>query len=190
MIDFRLPGDEAIFRALNGLKVPWVDAVMVFATSKAFGLAAAFLVGLWVIGSLRRHALRPAFEAGLAVLITDRVGHAIIKPLIGRFRPCYALPKGTFRQLADAGNQGSLPSLHSANAFAVAMAVTLCWPMAGRVLFPFAALIAISRVFVGVHWPSDVALGALFGCAVAFVIHVIVGRLLELRKPRASPAGQ
>ena len=190
MIDFRLPGDEAIFRALNGLKVPWVDAVMVFATSKEFGLTAALLVGVWVIGSLRRHALRPAFEAGLAVLITDRVGHTIIKPWIGRFRPCYALPEGTFRQLADAGNQGSLPSLHSSNAFAVAMAVTLCWPMAGRVLFPFAALIAVSRVFVGVHWPSDVAAGALFGCAVAFIIHVIVGRLLKLRKPRAAPAGQ
>lgn len=183
MRDFRLPGDETVFHALNGLKLPWLDAVMVFATSREFGLATALFAGLWVLGSLRKAAIRAAAQAGLAVLITDRVGHAVIKPLIGRIRPCYALPKGTFRQLAEAGNAGSLPSLHAANAFAVAMAVTLVWPYSARVMFPLAALIAVSRVFVGVHWPSDVAAGALFGCAVSALIHFTVTVLLKHRQP-------
>jgi undecaprenyl-diphosphatase len=184
--DFRLPGDEAIFHALNGLKLPWLDALMVFVTSREFGVLCGIGVVAWVAGSLRRHALRPLLQAGLALLLTDRVGHVLLKPWLGRSRPCYSLPKGAFRQLADAGNLGSLPSLHAANAFAVAVAVTLVWPMAGRVLFPVAALIAVSRVFVGVHWPSDVLFGALFGSGVALLIHLAVGRILRARKSVAA----
>jgi undecaprenyl-diphosphatase len=186
--DLRLPGDEAIYHALNGLKAPWLDALMVLVTGREFGVACGLLLLLWVVGSLRRHALRPVLQASLALLISDRVGHALLKPWFGRLRPCFALPKGTFRQLVEVGNSGSLPSLHAANSFAVAVAVTLVWPLAGRVVLPIATLIAISRVFVGVHWPSDVVLGALFGSAVALAIHLVAGRIVRARSARPAAA--
>jgi len=184
--DLRFPGDEAVYHALNGLRWPWLDAVMVFASSREFGYTAALLLTVWLFGSLRRRALRPVLQAAVALTIADRVGHELLKPLIGRIRPCYCLPAGSFRKLVDVGNFGSLPSLHSANAFAVAMAVTLCWPYAGRFVFPLAALIAISRVFVGVHWPSDVVAGALFGCLVAVLVHLAVAGVKRVRTPRPA----
>jgi undecaprenyl-diphosphatase len=66
-----------------------------------------------------------------------------------------------------------MPSLHAANAFAVATLITALVPRAGRVTYPVAALIALSRVGVGVHWPSDVAVGSLFGLTVGATIAVV-----------------
>lgn len=185
MIDFRLPGDEAVYTALNQLKVPTLDALMVFVSTREFGAVAAIFVVVWVVGSLRNRAVRPLVQAAIAFGLTDRLGHVFAKPWFGRIRPCYALAKGTYRQLVEVGNAGSMPSLHAANAFAVAMAVTLVWPAAGKLLLPVAALIAISRVFVGVHWPSDVLAGALFGSLVALVVH-LVGRVIHARIVRSD----
>jgi undecaprenyl-diphosphatase len=180
VIDYRLPGDDVIFQALNGLKNPTVDAVMVFVTGREFGIIAQAMVALWVITGLRRHAVRPVLQAALAYGITDFVGARVLKPWFDRERPCFVLPKGTFRQLVDIGHSGSMPSLHAANSFAVAMAITLVWPAAGRVVFPVAVLVALSRIFVGVHWPSDVLAGALYGALVAVLIHLI-GRKIRVR---------
>lgn len=73
----------------------------------------------------------------------------------------------------------SFPSGHAAMAAAGALAGTQMIPAAGFALWPLAGLIVLSRVYLGVHWPSDVIAGAVIGFVVAWF--VLGGRRINRR---------
>ncbi|MBE2253456.1 MAG: phosphatase PAP2 family protein [Myxococcus sp.] len=170
LVDFRWGWDEAIFRAVNAEGSSWLDAVWVAASSRLFGVATLVAFAAWLLARLKRGALVPLAQLAGAAALTDAFGARVLKPAIGRMRPSFALPDHLVRVLLPAADVGSMPSLHSANAFAVATAVTLTVPRAGWVAFPVALLIGASRVGVGVHWPSDVLAGAVYGAVVGAAI--------------------
>ncbi|MBL9039073.1 MAG: phosphatase PAP2 family protein [Archangium sp.] len=185
--DWRLPLDEPIFHAINGYENAWLEAVYVSASSRTFGISMLVLVSLWALFAQGRRAWSTLVQLGLTVVSVDQLGHAIVKPFVGRMRPSFALDVDAVRVLAPAANVGSMPSLHAANAFAVATVMTLVMPRVAWPLYFIAALIAVSRVGVGVHWPSDIAAGALFGSAVGAGI-VFAWRALFPHTPAADPA--
>jgi undecaprenyl-diphosphatase len=113
------------------------------------------------------------------------MGARVLKPGFARLRPSFALSDAV-RVLSPAADVGSMPSLHAANAFAVAVVVTMAWPRAGLVALPVAGLIAVSRVGVGVHWPSDVLAGALYGALVGVLV-VLSARRAVARRRAAAP---
>jgi membrane-associated phospholipid phosphatase len=75
-----------------------------------------------------------------------------------------------------------MPSGHAATSFAGAVVLTYLLPRAAPFLFLLAAAIAFSRVYVGVHYPSDVVAGAALGAAVALAALVLV----RLRRPTSA----
>jgi undecaprenyl-diphosphatase len=87
--------------------------------------------------------------------------------LIGRRRPCANRRQ---RTLISCPESPSLPSEHAAAAFAAALTLTRVAPRLRPVLWPAAAAVALSRVRVGVHHPSDVVVGALLGGLVSRAI--------------------
>lgn len=179
LVDIRWGWDEALFSAINGVRWDWLDALFVAASSREYGLLGLSLLLGWLVVAYQRRAVVPLLVVAVTVGLTDALGARLIKPWVGRLRPSHALAADLVRVLSPASNSGSMPSLHAANAFAVATAVTLFLPRAGWVAFPLATLIALSRVGVGVHWPSDVMVGAAYGS--------IVGGALVWLARRADP---
>jgi undecaprenyl-diphosphatase len=164
--------DLALFRAINGAHAAAVDPIMMGATWLGMGAgvwyALAFLAMVWP-----RHRAA-ATRAMLALAITLGVNDQIVKPWVARIRPFERLVTDA-RVIQDPPpTTPSFPSGHSAAALVGAVSLARAWPQAWWALAALAALIAYSRIYVGVHFPTDVVAGLLLGAAVAWL--VLAGR--------------
>jgi undecaprenyl-diphosphatase len=117
-------------------------------------------IGLVVV---KRISLRGFLQLALAVLLASVLADRVLKPLVHRERPFERI--SDLRVVGGRPHDASFPSGHSANAFASALVLARLAPAAAPVWWTLAALIAFSRVYLGVHHPLDVIAGALLGLA-------------------------
>jgi undecaprenyl-diphosphatase len=187
LTDFRLPLDVSLFRWLNDLSSATLDWLAIWLSRPVFDWTCA-VVGFLVLGfKLRRRALGFVICALAAAGVTDLLGARVVKPWIHRMRPFDALPPGTVHQLFAVSHRGSMPSLHAANAFALACVLTWASRPLGAVAYVLAVLIALSRVVGGVHWPSDIIVGAGLGTTVGLAAIWTARRLTAARAGDRTP---
>jgi undecaprenyl-diphosphatase len=117
------------------------------------------------------------FVLVVAVAISDHMNSSIVKYLLERPRPCHVLTN--VHLLVGCGSGYSFPSSHAVNNFCGAIVLAFFFQKAARWLFLFAATVAFSRVYVGVHYPSDVLAGAVIGLACGLTA---IGLFLLLEK--------
>ncbi len=187
LTDFHSAIDLRVLRWFNRDGGPWLDALMRLVSARAFGVAfgIALVTLIWV--ALRRGAFRAVLALGIAILVSDLVGSQWLRPVFGRMRPCYALPPGEVRWIAPAANGPSLPSLHASNMFALALVVTLARPRLAPLAYLVAVLVSVSRLYVGVHWPTDVLAGVVWG-TLAGTVGWTVARVMTDRERGRQPS--
>lgn len=97
----------------------------------------------------------------LLIIVTDQTGYRLLKETIERVRPCNALSD----VLTPIGCSGgfSFPSNHALNNFAAAVFLLRLFPNYKWVFLIVATLVSMSRIYLGVHYPSDVVGGAIIG---------------------------
>jgi undecaprenyl-diphosphatase len=189
MINQLVAIDTALFVFLNTkLTHPVLDSVMPFVTHQEHWYPV--LVGLWlalIIWGGRRGRMA-AVALIVAVALTDQISCSVIKPLVGRVRPCNALTPAQCRLLVGRSSAMSFPSAHAANSFAMAMVASWRFRRFAPVFYVFAVAVAYSRVYVGVHYPLDVlagaVLGALLGRLAIWLVVAAVGRWDRWREIR------
>lgn len=122
---------------------------------------------LWIILAVILLLIRGQRKYGASVacgLILDLVScNIILKPLIGRIRP-FAV-NGLVELLIAAPTDASFPSGHTAASFAAVFALKTAGSPLWKPALAVALVIAFSRLYLYVHWPSDVLGGALLGAA-------------------------
>lgn len=175
--------DLALFKLLNGVPHPeWLNAVFWCVTSLGLGHVQAILLLLGAFVARNRLYSEKALWPGLwSLLLSGTIVVQSLKRLVERARPPGPKPPDEMIYAY------SFPSGHSATSFALAYVLWRAtrgtrhanW---GRAAWVFAALIGYSRIYRGVHYPGDVAAGAIIGIASAWV----VCRFFERRYQSAS----
>jgi len=123
----------------------------------------SIVIFLWL---KRMRGLALVLATALAVSISDFLG-ATLKELIARDRPCHVLSH--IKDIANCSNSFSFPSNHAVNSFTFATIVTLAYKNLTFLLYISALLVGYSRVYLGVHYPTDVLSGALLGILIGFL---------------------
>lgn len=106
----------------------------------------------------------------LMIVVTDQTGYRLLKESIERLRPCVALTDA-ITPLGCAGSY-SFPSNHALNNFAAAVFLMRLYPNYKWIFLVVATLISISRIYLGVHYPSDVLGGAILGAAFGYLFSI------------------
>ncbi|MES2558224.1 MAG: phosphatase PAP2 family protein [Bacteroidota bacterium] len=119
--------------------------------------------------------------ATMLILVSDQVSANLIKNTVQRLRPCNEPSlAGMVRTLAGCGKGYSFISAHATNHFAIAVFFSILFSNRFKwiwfVAVPWAALIAFSQVYVGVHYPLDVLCGALLGSLLGYLAGFIINK--------------
>ena len=168
-MEYLLKIDVALFYFINvGLQNPFFDWFMPFITERNhwFPVWAVVIIGLvWKGGRKGRTAIVLIIPL---IFMSDQLSAHVLKPLIGRARPCVTLPD--IHLLVGMKTSLSFPSAHATNFFALATFFNYFYPKYRWWYFSAASLVALSRVSIGVHYPLDIIGGAILGALCAWTV--------------------
>jgi len=161
--------DVYLFNIINGLvgKWPILDFLAIF-FAVYFGYILIFLLLLFLIKDYKRY-WRMVVESFLAALLVRFTIVELFYLIYFRARPFI---HNQVKQLISYDfSQTSLPSGHASFYFALSTIIYGYNKKLGCLFFISSLLISISRVFVGVHWPSDIICGAIIGILMGIVLN-------------------
>jgi undecaprenyl-diphosphatase len=168
MLESLIQIDQAVFTFINStLANPVTNSLMPIITND-WGLRILYGLGMVVLlikGDTRLRWL--VLFSAVCLVLSDPISAGYLKPLIARPRPCHGLMNVNL--LVHCGGGHSFPSAHTSNAFGQAVLFSFHYGKVGWSLYPLASLIALSRIFVGVHYPGDIAAGAILGCLIGTI---------------------
>lgn len=178
--------DVNIFHMLNRANSPFTDEAMWWISQKHVWIP-LYVFLAWLL--FRQYGWKGMLvvmgATGLCVLLTDQISVLLFKEVFQRYRPCHNQEFGRLVHTVNdyCGGQYGFVSSHAANVFGIAF-------LAGRLLntrfkgaliglLLWATLVAYSRIYLGVHYPSDVAGGAILGVFIGWLIFKILIRFKD-----------
>lgn len=171
MIEFLKDLDIKLLLEINKHNTPFLDSVMWFASGKLSWMPFYALLLILIIYKYKKQSWWIILLILPLITASDQLAASVIRPLVMRFRPSHEPGLENLLHYVNnyrGGNYGFV-SAHTLNVFSLATYVTIVvkdkikW--LPYLLFPWAALVAYSRIYLGVHYPTDVVVPALLGMA-------------------------
>ncbi|GHA59164.1 phosphatase PAP2 family protein [Pontibacter akesuensis] len=166
--------DREAFLYLNDMHSPFWDTVMIFMSEKLVWIPFYLALIGYLVWRYRRQSIPMLLLVVIAIGLSDFIASGIMKPYFMRLRPCHDASLSEFINIVEGcGGRFGFISSHAANTFALAVFFNLI--LSDRyfifkvILIVWAVVVTYSRIYLGVHFPGDVLLGALLGSCMAYI---------------------
>jgi undecaprenyl-diphosphatase len=165
--------DKKLFIYLNGLHIDWLDPIMLQITKTQFWIPLYLFLIYLIFKNFSTRGWLILTGAALAILLSDQITSSLMKPYFERLRPSQEPSLQDVIHLINdyKGGLYGFASSHAANTFGTALFV---WLLFGKkykgmiFIFLWAALMTYTRIYLGVHYPGDIIVGALVGLLSGF----------------------
>ena len=180
MIEYLLPTDQSIFLFFNGLHSSWADVFFYWVSNRFVWIPFYAILAFFLIKKWRKKSIPIFIALILCIFLTDQSCN-LIKHSVQRPRPSHdpvlseqvhlvAKPDGTLYK----GGPYGFPSSHAANSMALALWVILYLGEKRKwliiIMLCWVLLLSYSRIYLGVHYPSDLMVGWILGACWALVL--------------------
>lgn len=162
----------------NNIKCSFLDIIMPIITS--LGNGGIVWIGVVIFMLCSKKYKKYGFILAVTLICGWTLGDLIIKPTVERIRPCNV--NESIQMLIARPLTYSFPSGHSLNSFSSATIIFKAKRSWGIAAFMLASLIAFSRMYLYVHYPSDVLFGIIIGICTALIIYRFMNAKLNNKK--------
>ncbi|MBX2840241.1 MAG: phosphatase PAP2 family protein [Flammeovirgaceae bacterium] len=182
MIEYLDKLDKQLFLFLNSLHNSFTDSFFGFITDQETWYPLYALVLIFIFQKYKWQGLFLLAAILITIGLTDQFSSGFCKPFFARLRPCHDLEISTMVHLTfrGCGGQFGFISGHSSNSFAIATIFFLLLRKEVkyiRFMYLWAAVVAYSRIVVGVHYPGDIFFGAIAGSLIGWMVFQVFNRI-------------
>lgn len=181
--------DQDITLLINSWSTPWTDGFWMMMSDKTFWIPAYIICIFFLFKRLGwKRALIVLASVGVAFALCDQFSN-LVKHSVSRLRPSYSyrMLKDGLNVLEKRGGFYGFFSAHAANAFATAMCLIIGFRNDNSHTYNafckwaliWAALVSVSRIFVGKHYLGDILTGALVGITVGYFVGMATRYLVQ-----------
>lgn len=180
MLDVLKGVDQQLFLFINHLPHPEILVFLAKLISGSQSLGLIWFVIAFLLIYFERHHPKLLLQLTIALIGASYTAQGFIKQLVLRLRPELVLPSAVV--YTNTSDYLSFPSSHAATAFAAATVLSTIYPRGKIGLFSLAALVAFSRVYLGVHYSLDIIGGGLIGLGIGLIVVKLTRTTLVKKK--------
>ncbi len=173
--NFSFPWEMDFLLSIQNMHSAPLDVIMKIFTY--LGEAGILWIAISLVLAIVPKTRKCGFTMMFAMAVTFILGNLVFKNLIARGRPCWI--NESVEMLIKRPHDFSFPSGHTMNGITASLCIFFYYHKAGIGAIVVACIIAFSRMYLFVHWPTDILAGILLGAVDAVISYFVIGKIYE-----------